>query len=449
MDAFYASVEVREEPSLRGKPVVVGGSGPRSVVASASYEARRFGVRSAMPSVQARRLCPGIVFLPPNFALYNSYSHRLHEVLQGFTPLVEGIGLDEAFLDVTGSCSLFGPPEVIARSIRDRVGRDLGLPCAVGGGPNKLVSKLASKAAKPRWGETGDLAGEGIVVVEPRDVVSFLWPMPVRAIWGVGQAGAQRLESLGVNTVRQLAAVPVEVLMGALGRAGGRQLHELAWGRDDRPVVPERAPKSIGHEETYPRDVEDRAELERRLVAMADSVAGRLREHGMVARTVTLKLRYGDFSTLTRSHTFPAPQSTGPALWRSARALLAGLPLRGGARLLGVSASGLVPVSASPGEQLALDLAAAGEPGGAVAGRRRAQTAGPSPASTDARRPGTVAPPLPGAQRVGAWDEASRAMDAVRARFGNAAVQPAGVIEPRSPRARPGASRPYQGGGPP
>ena len=448
MDAFYASVEVKEEPSLRGKPVVVGGTGQRSVVASASYEARRFGVRSAMPSVQARRLCPDIVFLPANFALYHAYSRQLHEVLQGFTPLVEGIGLDEAFLDVTGSCSLFGPPEVMARSIRDRVGQEVGLPCAVGVGPNKLISKLASKAAKPRWGETGHVAGAGIVVVAPRDVVAFLWPLPVRAIWGVGRAGAQRLERLGVNTVRELAAVPVEVLVASLGRASGQLLHELAWGRDDRPVVPERAPKSIGQEETYPEDVADRAELERRLVVMSDSVAGRLREHGMVARTVTLKLRYGDFSTLTRSHTFPSPQSTGPAVWRSAQALLAGLPLRGGARLLGVSASGLLPVSASPGEQLALHLAGTGAPAEAVAVPGRAPGAGPSPVSTKPDGRGTAPPPLSRAARPGAWEEASRAMDAVRARFGSAAVQPAGAIGPRSGTARPGACAPSGDGEP-
>jgi DNA polymerase-4 len=431
MDAFFASVEVKHDAALRGRPVVVGGAGTRGVVASASYEARAFGIRSAMPAAQARRLCPGAVFVAPHFELYHGYSRQIHQIFKGYTPLVEGIGLDEAFLDVSGSRALFGSALEIATQLRRRISDDLALACSVGAGPSKLVAKLASKAAKPLASRSGPVPGRGAVVVSEEDVLGFLWPIPVGALWGVGPASVERLRKLGVATVGELASLPAEALAAALGRSSGQVLYELAWGRDPRPVEPSRPVKSIGHEETYPTDVTDPEELERRLVLMADTVAHRVREHGVVARTVTLKLRYGDFTTLTRSHTFASPQATGPALWTAAKALLGALDLREGVRLLGVSASGLVPVQASPGEQLQLNLGADGSPG---PGEGRSVRGG---------RPGAAEGREEGVLKAERWTRASEAVDAVRARFGEASVRPgvaalSGRVPMRgAPRGRP------------
>lgn len=418
MDAFYAAVEVKEQPELRGRAVVVGGTGGRGVVCSASYEARAYGVRSATPMALARRLCPQAVVLSPRFDLYQRYSRQLHEVFNEVTPLVEGIALDEAFLDVTGSTALLGQPAQIAAHTRQAVQQRLGLTCSVGMGPNKLIAKLASKAAKPHVDRDRPRPGPGIVVVEEDEVLDFLWPMQVEALWGVGQASAARLRKLGVSTVGSLAALPRPAVVSALGKAAGELVWELAWGRDDRPVVADRAPKSIGHEETYPSDLVDREELRRRLVIMADSVAARVRGHGYVARTVTLKLRYDDFRTITRSHTFSAPQRTGPALWGAAMVMFEGVDLRQGVRLLGVTASGLLPSEAAPGEQLQLELAA----------RAGAETTGPStPESLPADQAVMPEGGHPLVQEE-AWDRASRAMDAVRARFGDEAVGPATAL---------------------
>ncbi len=444
MDAFFAAVEVKEDPSLSGKPVVVGGTGNRGVVASASYEARWFGVRSAMPGREARRLCPQLVFLPPRFDLYHHYSELLHGVLQTFTPLVEGIGLDEAFLDVSAGASLFGTPAEIAAQVRARVSAELGLACSVGAGPNKLVAKLASKAAKPRASQRGPSPGPGAVVVSEGEVLDFLWPMRVEALWGVGPSSRERLNKVGVTTVGQLAALPEAVVVAALGKAAGGIVHSLAWGRDGRAVVADREVKSIGHEETYQTDVMDRDELERRLVLLADSVAARIRRHGVVARTLTLKFRYGDFTTLTRSHTFATPQMSGRSLWTAAKELLGSLELKDGVRLLGLSASGLIPVAAAPGEQLQLELSTtpagsgsdeAPPQGDAVSWGTAAAVAGPSTAGP--RQGGSG--PAPG------WDRASQAIDAVRARFGETAVGPATSLgekpRPRSEHDRTPSSR--------
>ncbi len=416
MDAFFASVEKNEDPSLAGRPVVVGGTGGRGVVASASYEARAYGVRSAMPAGQARRLCPQAVFLPPRFELYRRASARLHAVLHEVAPLVEGIGLDEAFLDVSAATTLFGPVGAIAARLHRRVAEELSLTCSVGGGPNKLVAKLASEAAKPRPSLGGPLPGPGTVIVAPEEVLGFLWPLPVGALWGVGPASRERLRKLGVATVGDLAALPEGSLVGALGKAAGKLLHELAWGRDERPVVADRAPKSIGHEETYPKDLSDRAELERRLAFMADQVAGRVRAAGMLARTVTVKLRYGDFTTLTRSHTFPAPIDSGPAFVAAAKPLLASLSLGEGARLLGVSASGLLERGHGPGEQLQFDLDAAPGRRPSPPGQGTSKGRAPTPCA------GGSSPPSGGGPR---WGEAMEAVDEVRARFGEGAVRPA------------------------
>jgi DNA polymerase IV len=412
MDAFYVAVEVKEDPTLSGRPVVVGGTGNRGVVASASYEARAFGIRSAMPATRARRLCPRVVFLPPRFELYHRYSERLHEVLRSFTPIVEGLGLDEAFLDMSGGGALFGAPDEVAPKVRERVITGLGLDCSVGAGPNKLIAKLASKAAKPQASRHGTRPGAGTVVVSEEAALRFLWPMPVEALFGVGPAGSTRLHELGVMTVGQLAALPLEAVVAALGKTAGKTLHSLARGRDSRPVVPDRAVKSIGHEETYPTDIADREELERRLVLMADSVAARVRDNGFAARTVTLKLRYGDFTTLTRSHTFASPQTNGPSLWASARLLLSSLELKQGVRLLGLSASGLVPAESAPGEQLQLELTPEG--------------AGAPGETSSTHRPDT----RPGHGRPGApdWARATEAVDAVRARFGTGAINPTSAL---------------------
>ena len=385
MDAFFAAVEVLVEPSLAGKPVIVGGSGARGVVASCSYEARAYGIHSAMPSLRAKRLCPHAVFVHGRYDLYSEYSKRLHEVLASFTPLVEGIALDEAFLDVTGSRRLFGDGISIGHAIRERVQQELQLSCSVGVASCKLLAKLASEEAKPKASLQGPIPGAGVHVVEPGTELDFLHPLPVRALWGVGPATATRLTRFGVTTVGELAAVPLDSLVTALGSAAGRHLHELAWARDERPVEPDRETKSIGHEETYPHDHVEQAPLRKEALRMADAVASRLRQHNLTARTVTLKVRFHDFSTITRSHTFPAPVDTGPVLAQAAADLLAQVDVSAGVRLLGVSASNLVEDAA---RQLTLDSVFEGD---AAAG----------------------------------WDDASSAVDAIRARFGDEAVGPA------------------------
>ena len=387
MDAFFVAVEVLDNPSLAGKPVIVGGSGERGVVASCSYEARAYGIHSAMPSVRARRLCPHAIFLHGNYDRYSEYSRRIHDVFRSFTPLVEGIALDEAFLDVGGARRLFGPAPVIAHAIRDQLERDLGLSASVGVAPNKLLAKLASEAAKPHASLQGTQAGAGVFVVEPGAELAFLHPLPVRALWGVGPATAKRLLRFGVVTIGDLAKVPVDTLVGALGPALGRHLHELSWARDSRPVVPVGKPKSIGHEETYARDIDDAEELHREVIRMSDAVASRLRKAGMTGRTVTLKVRYHDFSTITRSHTAGGPIDTAPAIARTAAGLLDAVDVTPGVRLLGVSVTNLAE---GEGAQLSFDELGDAE----------------------------------GLESDG-WDAASRAIDEVRQRFGERALGPA------------------------
>jgi DNA polymerase-4 len=385
MDAFYAAVEVLADPSLAGKPLIVGGDGARGVVASCSYEARSYGVRSAMPSLRARRLCPHAVFVPGRYDLYSDYSKRLHAVLTSFTPLVQGIALDEAFLDVSGSQRLWGSGPQIAAAIRAKVRADTGLRCSVGVAPSMFLAKLASEAAKPRAGPPGSAPapGLGVKVIAPGEELAFLHPLPVEALWGVGPATRRRLDRFGIRTVGDLAAMPVATLVGALGEAHGRHLHELAWARDDRAVEPDRATKSIGHEETYARDHYTLDTLRKEALRLADGVANRLREAGVAGRTVTLKVRFASFDTITRSRTVPRPVDSGAAVARVAMELLAAVDPSPGVRLLGVSVSNLGP---RPGEQLRLDEAGAGEPAMA------------------------------------------RAVDEVRRRFGDAAVGPATLL---------------------
>jgi DNA polymerase-4 len=274
MDAFFASVEVLDDPNLAGKPVIVGGSGGRGVVASCSYEARVFGVRSAMPSVRARQLCPDAVFIDGHHGRYSEVSGALREVLLDVTPLVEPIGLDEAFLDVGGARRLLGEPVDIARHLRGRVLDQLHLDCAIGIGRSKLIAKLASRAAKPRVSGGAKQAGPGVVLIPADEELAFLHPLPVEALWGVGPATARRLRDLGVQTVGDLAAVPVGTVVRRLGRAHGLHLVALSHGEDPSPVVPDRPAKSIGHEETFGTDLFDLAVLGRHVTRMSESGGG-------------------------------------------------------------------------------------------------------------------------------------------------------------------------------
>ena len=351
LDAFYAAVEVLEDPALVGRPVIVGGSGNRGVVAACSYEARAYGIHSAMPSVRARRLCPHAVFLPGRFDLYRDYSRRLHAVLTSFTPLVEGIALDEAFLDVTGARRLWGTGLETGLAIRARIAGELGLDASVGVATCKLLAKLGSEAAKPTATLRGTVPGLGVKVIEPGDELAFLHPLPVGVLWGVGPATRKRLDRFAVRTVGDLAALPLATLVGAVGEAVGHHLHALAWARDERPVEPERAVKSVGHEETYEHDRHDRADLGREAVRLSDAVATRLRRAGMAGRTVTIKVRFGDFRTITRSRTVKAPVDTAAAVSRLALELLGAVDVSPGVRLLGVSVSNLLE---GRGEQLSL-----------------------------------------------------------------------------------------------
>lgn len=341
MDAFYASVEVLADPSLAGRPVIVGGTGNRGVVASCSYEARAAGVRSAMPTSRARSLCPHAVLLPADFDRYRDVSRRLHRILGSYTPLVEGIALDEAFLDVSGGSRLWGSGADIARALRRRVADELGLSASVGVATTKLVAKLASDAAKPAPSPGGPLAGAGVKVVAPGEELGFLHPLPVSALWGVGPATGRRLGRLGVRTIGDLARLPLDALVGALGANAGRSLYELAWGRDDRPVEPDRPARSLGHERTFERDRSDAGELRREASRLSMELAGRLRDAGTAGRTVVVKIRFADFRTVTRSRTVATTLDTGTAIGEVACQLLAGVDTGAGVRLLGVSLTGL------------------------------------------------------------------------------------------------------------
>ena len=345
LDAFYAAVEQRADPSLRDRPVIVGGLGRRGVVAAASYEARRFGVHSAMPMGQARRACPDGVFLAPRFDRYRDASRVVMTILRSYTPLVEPISLDEAFLDARGARRLHGTGPEIGVEIRGRVRDETGLTASVGVGTTKLVAKLASELAKP----------DGLLVVDPGTEAGFLSPLDVGRLWGVGPATARRLARLGVRTVGDLAALPTTALETALGRAHGGQLAALARNEDHRPVEPSRRAKSIGHEETFATDVTDRVALTRDVLRFAERVSTRLRASGMLARTVQLKARYGDFTTITRSRTLPEPTELAEDLAHVGRQLLDEIEVRPGLRLLGLSAQQLV-TSGEAQPRLPLDV---------------------------------------------------------------------------------------------
>ena len=333
MDAFYASVEERDRPELVGKPVIVGGNPEkRGVVAAANYAARTHGVHSAMPATTAHRLCPQGVFLPPRIGYYAEVSSKIREIFERFTPLVEPLSLDEAFLDATGSEHLFGSAVEIGRKIKQAIREELRLVASVGVAPNKFLAKIASDLKKP----------DGFVVVEPEHVREFLDPLPVERLWGVGKQGSKIFHRLGIHTIGQLRQWPLEAIKRRAG-AGGELLWELAHGVDDRPVVPEREAKSISHETTFEHDISDLDLLRAWLVDLVEQVGCRLRRHGLRGRTVNLKVRFADFSTITRSLTLPEPTNLTQELWQSADHMLCRRlpPGHPPVRLLGMGVSGL------------------------------------------------------------------------------------------------------------
>ncbi|QOC25403.1 DNA polymerase IV [Microbacterium hominis] len=331
MDAFYASVEVLDDPSLAGKPLIVGGMEGRGVVSSASYEARRFGVRSAMGVAQALRLCPQAVVVPPHFERYAALSRQVMSIFHDITPLVEPLSIDEAFLDVSGARRLWGSPGEIARMLRARVRSETGLVCSVGVAATKHVAKIASTRSKP----------DGLLIVSEPDTAAFLAGLPVSALWGVGPKAAEALESRGLRTVSDILAAPRGVLDRALGAAGGERIWQLAHGIDPRAVETQRVEKSIGHEETFLHDVADSAVLRSELRRLSDRVASRLRAGGWRAGTVALKLRYADFTTLSRSQTLAEPSDVGQRIGDVAIALFDAVELAQPVRLIGVRAEKL------------------------------------------------------------------------------------------------------------
>jgi DNA polymerase IV len=346
LDAFFAAVEQRDRPELRGKPVIVGGGGPndRGVVSTASYEARVFGVHSAMPLRQAGRLCPHGIFLPVDGAKYQAVSRQVMAVLRRFTPLVEPVSIDEAFLDVTASQRMFGDGEAIGRQVKDAVRADVDLTISVGVGTTKLVAKIASDLRKP----------DGLVVVEPGTEEAFLAPLAIGRLWGVGAKSAAALREYGVRTIGDLAALPDDLLVRRFGKHGAA-LGERARGIDPDPIGDRDAAKSIGHEHTFDVDTSDREVIERTLLAMSEGVAGRLRDSGVRASTITVKIRDTTFRTITRQRTLPAPTDLTEPIFRTALEL-ARPEVRGvRIRLLGVTASGL-------GEPDQIVLFAADEP---------------------------------------------------------------------------------------
>ncbi|MDE3008662.1 MAG: DNA polymerase IV [Acidobacteriota bacterium] len=341
LDAFFASVEILDDPSLMGKAVAVGGGGERGVVASASYEARRFGVRSAMPSVVARRLCPDLIILPGRFDRYEEYSRRFHALIRDVTPDYEPVGLDEVFADLRSLRRLNVDPLAAARQLRQRVADELSLRCGVGLGRNKLFAKLASRRAKPRV-ENGRLVeGPGVLWVSPEIEARWLSELEVRALWGVGPATAAKLDQLGLRYVRDLARVSEADLVHRFGPALGATLAAYAKGEDPREVVSNRANKSVGHEETFAKSLSSRAELNSVVERHADVVARALRAQGLVARTVTLIVRFDDLTSVSRSQTLAFGLDDEDAVATVAQALLTTVALDGAVRLLGIHASSL------------------------------------------------------------------------------------------------------------
>ena len=378
MDAFYASVSLLTRPELRGRPVIGPDSDLRGVVLSATYEARQSGVHSAMPMMRARRMCPQAVVVAPDFDAYSRASAGVMEVFRSVTPLVEPISLDEAFLDVRGAARRLGGPRQIGEWIRATVEDEQGITCSVGVASSKFVAKLASARCKP----------DGLLVVPAEDVVAFLHPLPVGALWGVGEKTEDVLRRLGLHTVGDLAHTPVATLTRALGPATGAHLAALAWGRDDRVVVPHEPDKSIGAENTFSTDVDDPAVVTRELLRLSERTAARLRASGQVGRTVSIKVRFADFTTITRARTLPEATDVGRVVYDTAVGLYSALGLeRARIRLVGVRVEGIVDASLQP-HQLQLG------------------------------------------EREHGWRDAEQAVDRATRRFGAGAVRPATLVDP-------------------
>ncbi len=392
MDAFYASASLIERPDLRGRPVIVGGGGNRSVVLSATYEARRFGVTSAMPMARARRLCPQGVVLEPDFPRYSQISDAIMATFHSVTDLVEPLSLDEAFLDIAGAQRRLGTPTHIAQWLRDTIADEQGITCSVGVASTKFVAKLASSLAKP----------DGMIVVPHAEVLGFLHQLPVGALWGVGERTEESLTRLGLRTVADIAHTPVETLRRALGDSSGSHLHALAWGRDERSVVRQQREKSIGSDETFAYDVDDPVVIHRELLRLADRTAARVRSAGMMGRTVSIKVRFADFTTITRAKTLREPTDVSREIYATARSLFDALGLqRARIRLVGVRMEGLVE------SERALIQATLDEPDHG-------------------------------------WRDADRAVDRASARFGAGAVRPAALVreDPRQGPPRRGVVQP-------
>jgi DNA polymerase-4 len=342
LDAFYASVEQLDDPALRGRPVIVGGPSNRGVVCAASYEARRFGVRSAMPTARARKLCPDGVFLPPRFDRYGELSGRVFDIYRRYTPLVEPLSLDEAFLDVTASRALHGGGRDIAVAVKRAVRAECGLAVSAGIAEVKMAAKIATDLGKP----------DGLVEVPIGGVAAFLAPLPVGRLWGVGQVTEEHLRPLGIATIGDLARTPDAALAAAVGARHARDLRDLARGEDPRDVVPDEAARSIGAEDTFGEDLRAIPDLERELLAQSVRVGRRLRAAGLAGHVVTVKVKYSDFSAITRRVTLPRPTDDDRAIYEAARAQLARVDLGRPVRLTGVSVSGF----AGEAERGQLDL---------------------------------------------------------------------------------------------
>ncbi|CAH0160184.1 DNA polymerase IV [Microbacterium sp. Bi121] len=337
MDAFYAAVEVMDDPSLRGLPLIIGAPDGRSVVSSASYEARRYGVRAAMPVGQAMRLCPTARIVMPHFDRYQAVSKQVMAVFESITPMVEPLSVDEAFLDVQGVRRLWGSPGQIAKLVRERVSAEVGITCSVGVAATKHVAKMASTISKP----------DGLLIVAAADTLDFLAPRSVRAMWGVGPKASEALEARGIRTIGDIRDSPQEMLDRAVGAALGARIAQLARGQDARAVETERVEKSVGHEETFETDVIDREFLRAELLRLADRVAVRLRRADWECATVAIKIRFDDFTTLSRSQTLAEPTSVGQRIGEAAQSLYESIDRRDPIRLVGVRAEKLRPAGSS------------------------------------------------------------------------------------------------------
>jgi len=380
MDAFFALVEVRENPSLAGKQVIVGYDGNRGVVLSATYEARKLGVHSAMPMSRALRLAPNAIVVEPDHEKYSEVSENVMAIFESITPLVQPLSVDEAFLDISGAQKLMGTPSQIGEVIRARVSDEQGITCSVGVASTMFVAKLATNFAKP----------DGLHVVPADKVIEFLHPLPIGALWGVGEKTAEQLSRLGLVNVSDIANTPVKTLARVIGQAAAEHLYELAWGRDPRTVTPNQAEKSIGAERTFESDMDDPEEILAQILDLSNKVAKRLRAANYFSRTITIKVRFADFTSVTRSKSLPASTDLATDIYATSKSLFEAMNLqRARIRLVGVRATGLVPTSESSVQ-------------------------------------------LEFSDRDSGWREAEAAIDQVAIKFGNSAVKPARLIKPEA-----------------